>query len=775
MGARKSFFMRVGLAAVVATCLAAAMPACSGASPNPFSDDAGEVLRPTIDASTAEGPDAADAADGAAPALPGALHITAGADLRTSEDGTKATFTVALGTRPTAPVVVPLASSNEAETKVTPTSLTFTPGDWDKPKTVTLTGQNDDVADGDRVVTIATGPATSMDAAYNGLRGEPVQVTNADDDAAGVETSAPSPNANTTEAGGQVAFTVRLRSKPVANVAIALVSTKPTEGTPDKATLTFTPATWNQVQTVTVTGKDDAAADGDQTYSITLAQAQSLDAKYAAIDPADVALKNLDDDIPGFLVSGAAPGTQTTEAGGAVSFTVRLRSKPTQNVTIPVSSTKTGEGTPDVTELVFTPATYDQPQTVTVTGQNDAIDDGDQAYSIVLGAATSMDAVYAGLDPADVALTNKDDDTAAMLVSMPQPGSQTTEAGGAVTFTIKLATQPVSDVTIAIVSTRPAEGQPDVAQIVLTSANWSAGKTITVTGQADAVVDGDKAYAVSIGPSTSADPLYANLTASVPLVNVDSCGDGTVNGGEQCDDSNKTKCDGCESCERRSWLTLPASASATVSGITAALPRGSMCVEAWAKVGSVVSGDAIIASSYGTGSDGAFLLRCQKLGPVTGRLVFANETGGTVVQAAVDGTSCDDGKWHHFAGCRTVAGAVVTNTVFLDGVKKATASGAATSIGANAAVVLGGTTYVADGLDGAIDEVRISSVVRYTADFVPARRLVTDVDTVALWHLDEGTGTTFVDASGNGYSGAFGAGPGAGWAADTGYSALVCQ
>ncbi len=248
-----------------------------------------------------------------------------------------------------------------------------------------------------------------------------------------------------------------------------------------------------------------------------------------------------------------------------------------------------------------------------------------------------------------------------------------------------------------------------------------------------------------------------------------TCGDGNVDAGEQCDDTNTTKCDGCESCELRRWITLPAGASASVAGITAALPRGDLCVEAWAKVGNIASGDGVLVSSYGAPNNGAFLLRCQN-GNI---LVFAHEAGGPVVSATTTGTTCGDGKWHHFAGCRSVVGGTVTNTVFLDGVLKATASGAATTIGANAAVYFGGVTYGQDGLDGAIDEVRISSVVRYTADFVPARRHVADASTVGLWHLDEGAGTTLSDASGNGYDGTLGAT--GGWAIDSGYNLAVCQ
>jgi hypothetical protein len=46
---------------------------------------------------------------------------------------------------------------------------------------------------------------------------------------------------------------------------------------------------------------------------------------------------------------------------------------------------------------------------------------------------------------------------------------------------------------------------------------------------------------------------------------------------------------------------------------------------------------------------------------------------------------------------------------------------------------------------GLIDEVRISSVARYTADFTPEDRFTVDSDTLALWHFDEGTGTTATD------------------------------
>lgn len=705
--------------------------------------------------------------------IPGFFVSGPSPSAKTTEAGGKVTFTVRLRSRPTAQVTIPVGTSDANEGTPDVGALAFGPTDFDRPQTVTVTGKDDFVDDGDKAYAVVLRAAVSADGTYAGLTPPAVALTNVDDDTAAVQVSAPAPSNQTTEAGGTVTFTVRLGSEPTANVTIGVSSSKPAEGKPDVTQLVFTPGDWSIPQTVTVTGQPDDVDDGNVAYAIVLAKATSADPKYAAIDPPDVALVNVDDDTAGISVGAPTPGNTTTEAGGKVTVSVVLQSQPLADVKIPVSVSKPAEATVDVAELVFTSANWKDAQTVTVTGKDELVDDGDQAYALVLGAATSADALYAGKDPPDVALVNIDDDTAGLLVSAPAPSSTTTETGGSVTFDVKLASQPLADVTVPITSTKPTEGKPDKIQLVFKPADWNVAQTVKITGQADNVDDGDQAYAVNVGATTSGDALYAGRSASLALTNTDACGNGATDPGEQCDDSNDAKCDGCESCERRRWVTLPAGASGSIAGITAALPRGNMCVEAWAQVGPPASGDAVIASSYGAAADGAFILRCQDVGGITGRVSFAHEVAGASVAATADNTTCSDGSWHHFAGCRSVAAGVVTNTVFLDGALLATATGPATTIGANAAVVLGGTTSGADGLVGAIDEVRISTVVRYAAAFTPARRHAVDASTLALWHLDDGAGTSFADASGNAYTGTLSAG--AGWAVDTGYTAAVCQ
>jgi hypothetical protein len=178
---------------------------------------------------------------------------------------------------------------------------------------------------------------------------------------------------------------------------------------------------------------------------------------------------------------------------------VALASQPTADVTIPVNSSDPTEGTASVASLTFTPGTWNVAQAVTVTGIDDAMQDGDIAYTIVLGAAASADPKYAGLDASDVALVNGDNDTAGITVT-PVAGLVTTEAGGAASFTAVLKSQPVSDVVIPVASSDPTEGSVAASMLTFTVANWNAPQTITVTGVDDAVHDGDRATASSSAP-----------------------------------------------------------------------------------------------------------------------------------------------------------------------------------------------------------------------------------------------------------------------------------
>ncbi len=94
--------------------------------------------------------------------------------------------------------------------------------------------------------------------------------------------------------------------------------------------------------------------------------------------------------VPGITI-GSSTGLTTSENVGTASFSVVLDTAPTADVTIAVSSGDLSEGTLSTSSLTFTPANWNIPQTVTITGVDDALFDGSIAYTIVLAAAVSSD------------------------------------------------------------------------------------------------------------------------------------------------------------------------------------------------------------------------------------------------------------------------------------------------------------------------------------------------------------------------------------------------
>ena len=103
-------------------------------------------------------------------------------------------------------------------------------------------------------------------------------------------------------------------------------------------------------------------------------------------------------------------GLFTSESGTKATFSVVLTSQPTANVTIPLSSSDTTEGTVSPASLTFTPANWNVPKVVTVTGKDDTIADGPIVYTIITSPAISTDPRFSGMDADDVQVTNFDND-----------------------------------------------------------------------------------------------------------------------------------------------------------------------------------------------------------------------------------------------------------------------------------------------------------------------------------------------------------------------------
>lgn len=463
----------------------------------------------TVDASADAGTPPVDA-----PVAAAAIDVLVPGEARTTESGGTLSVFVRLSARPGADVDVPLASSDPGEGRVSATTLTFTPVNWESYQEVVLTGVDDPDADGAQSYDLRLGPTTSSDAAFVGLT-RAVTISNTDDESAGITLAGPS--GVTTEAGGTTTFTVVLDGRPSADVTVTLRSDDPGEGVVSPTTVVFTPDNWNAPRTVVVTGVDDDLVDGPIDYTVSVASVSSADARYDGLPGSSLTVQNEDDDSPGIVVD--VLDAESTEGGGEARLTVALQTAPTATVTIPMASDDTGEGTLLRSALVFGPSDWDAPQTVVVTGRDDDLADGAQPYGIVLGPATSADASYAGLTHPVIPLVNLDDETAGVTVSA--ISGPTNEGGGTASLTVVLGSEPASDVTITVTVTDPTEGTVAPATLTFTPASWRAPQRVTVTGVDDDVADGSQVHALRFAIA-SADPDYAALSIrDVAITNVD--------------------------------------------------------------------------------------------------------------------------------------------------------------------------------------------------------------------------------------------------------------
>ena len=214
------------------------------------------------------------------------------------EGSSSHTYAVVLNAPPASSATVGITSSDTTAVSVAPASLSFTASgsglelvDWNLPKTVSVHAPLDaDAADSTATISHVV---TSSDGAYNGVSAD-VAVAVEDADAAagvlfeGVEVL------ETSEEGGTALLGLSLSSQPRADVTITPASNDISEGSVS-GELIFTPANWDVVQWVTVTGVDDDEADGHQDYQVSVSVSSAFTA-YDGLAVDAVSILNRDND-----------------------------------------------------------------------------------------------------------------------------------------------------------------------------------------------------------------------------------------------------------------------------------------------------------------------------------------------------------------------------------------------------------------------------------------------------------------------------------------------
>ncbi|WP_420436921.1 Calx-beta domain-containing protein [Candidatus Poriferisodalis sp.] len=424
---------------------------------------------------------------------------------------------------------------------------------------VSITDDSDVESDETVVLTLTTGPGYTLGTT------KVYSMTIVDNDTGVTVTESGTPAGTTVaENGGTDTYTVVLDSEPAANVVVTVTADTPGAATVNKSggtagasqTLTFTPSDWNQAQTVTVTGvNDNVNNDGDKrTVTISHAVTTGDGSKYTtSMSVPSVTVTVTDDDTestsatPGVTVSPLQVSVTETEIVGDANYTVVLNSQPARSVTIRATSSlpdgsvyalikraASPHGFGSFADLTFTLANWDKPQTVTVRGVHDHVDNSGDKRTVTIshevrngdgaGYPTTREIDGVTVDVTDI-------DTAGVTVteSGTPAGTAVAENGGTDTYTVVLDSKPASDVAVTVTSPTPGAatvnksgGTAGASQtLTFTPSDWNQAQTVTVTGVNDNIDNsGDKRTVTISHAVTTGDGSKYTKSMSVPSVTV---------------------------------------------------------------------------------------------------------------------------------------------------------------------------------------------------------------------------------------------------------------
>ncbi|MBI2448586.1 hypothetical protein HYV44_03480 [Candidatus Microgenomates bacterium] len=428
-------------------------------------------------------------------------------------------YTIALDDVPTADVTVSLTPGNDLTASAS--SVIFTQSTWNVDRLIYLTAVDDEWNESAGQTSFIEHTSSSADMAFNGLTIADLTVSltdgglTDDDVIRGTTASTPIQVAenNTTSA----TYTISLNDQPVSDVVITPTPADATQASIAPATLTFTRSNWNTPQTVTVTAIDDAAIETN-VHSTSIANGG---ASIVSADPIfngivvgpNITVNIIDNDSPAVNITESASSTDITEGGATDSYDVVLSTLPSANVLVNIS-TDTAQVTAPAS-LLFTPADWNVPQTVTVTTTDDNSVEGAHT-STITHTSSSSDIGYNGLTIIPVTANITDNDTAG-ITATESGTTDVTEGGATDTIDYVLLSQPTADVSIAL--TVGAQVSLSATTLTFTAANWNTPQTITVTAVDDNVAESATVETISYAV-TSSDTNYNGILITTTNINV---------------------------------------------------------------------------------------------------------------------------------------------------------------------------------------------------------------------------------------------------------------
>ena len=403
-----------------------------------------------------------------------------------------------LNAKPNSDAIVTIKSDHNDRLSISKPSLIFTASNWDTEQSVKFTAIDDHIANGDLNFSITIN-SSSDDSRFNNIE-YTVQVKIKDNDDVGIIYDDSSIILNE---GQSVVRTFKLKSQPLADVVLNISSDHNDKLTISSKQMIFTSSNWNINQSVIFTAIDDNIASGDLSFNIKI-KPSSTDALYNNIPENVIPVTIKDDDIAGIIYDSTS---SILNEGQYITRTFKLKSQPTSNVTLNISSNNSSRLSISKPSLIFTASNWDTEQSVKFTAIDDSIDDGDVTVSVNI-KSSSADINYNNLS-SGFEIIVKDNDTSGIIADTTQA---TINEGQHITRTFKLKSQPTSNVVLNI-SSNDTNSRLSISKssLAFTESNWNIEQSVVFTAIDNNIKDGDVDVLVTI-KSSSTDLSYNNLT-----------------------------------------------------------------------------------------------------------------------------------------------------------------------------------------------------------------------------------------------------------------------
>lgn len=462
----------------------------------------------------------------------GVTITESGGNTAVNEGGGTDTYNAVLQSEPTANVTVtvtPPGAQLTANGSAAPVNLTFTPGNYNVAQSVTVQAQDDSIAEGAHNATISHS-TTSSDPNYNSLTPASVTAAIGDNDTAGVTIAESGGSTDVAEGGGTDDIQVVLDTEPTANVTVTITpgAGATVNGGAIPINLTFNASCpgatcWSTAQSVTVGALNDAIAEGAHSATISYATT-SADLNYNGLVIPGVTVNITDNDTAAVVLTQSGGSTDVVEGGATDAYTIELGTEPLAAVTVTVTpGAEVGAAPTGLTFDNVCPGAqcWSSPQTVTVTANDDSIDEGAHSATL-MHAATSVDPDYNGIVIGNVTANISDNDNANVNITESGGTTNVTEDGAGDTISIVLNSEPTGNVTVRVTPDAQglANGSGTPVTQVFNNTNWNTAWNVNVDASNDAVFEGAHSTGFAIDISASADPNYPTGALTTVTANI---------------------------------------------------------------------------------------------------------------------------------------------------------------------------------------------------------------------------------------------------------------